>query len=111
RELGIDEVAGRDGGVAAALVIELEQAAAAAQRFARVAAHARHPLCRLDAPDEALRGPGRVLERLQLREQLPRGRQVARLRRGAGRARQRVAEQEAVRLLRIEPACERQRLL
>src|SRR5205814_10215362 len=68
RELGIDEVAGRDGGVAAALVIELEQAAAAVQRFARVAAHARHPLCRLDAPDEALRGPGRVLERLQLRE-------------------------------------------
>ena len=57
----------RDRRMAAALPVEREQAAAAAQRLGGVAAHAGEPLRGLGAPEQPLRRPRRILDRLQSR--------------------------------------------
>jgi hypothetical protein len=56
-KLGIDQVAHRDGCIAATLAIQRHQAIAATQRLRRIAAHAREPLRGLGPPHLALRRP------------------------------------------------------
>src|SRR6185503_5669209 len=98
-------------GFAAARAIEHEQTAAEAQRLDRFAAHASQYLCSLDAPQQALRRPGRILERAQFIERRDRRRQVAGLRGRAGRPAERVVQPESVVARTIEAAGERERPL
>jgi hypothetical protein len=107
----VDEVAERDRRVAAARTVQRDEATAAAQHVGRLAAHARDHLRRLGAPQQALRRPARVFQRLQLGQRRQRGRGVAGLHARAGRAAQRQVQREAVAGRPVQRTGQRQRAL